>query len=513
MNCFVDLNLTALEPLIVTNGSAESVSHAALPYVPGNMLLGALAAAWARLHRGENPDDSPEFQNLFLRGLIFYGHAVPLCGGDPSLPNPACFLRRKNRKAMPEENAAEGDYRIANSLLVDSEESLRDVFGEKDRVKVKRLPAGFFNPRKFWRAANRQTWNVHVALGRQRSHLEGQLFAFSALAAGSLFQSRIVCASRKLADALLALLAKTGETRVGHSRSAGYGLAELAVAGEGEEERKTVKGKTHILYLRSQYLPNPSWANPEENLARSIGVKGRFTRQFADFCRIQGYNSFWNKPRASRSGLDMGGVFVLECEDETELVTPLYLGSWRSEGYGRIDVDPPFLAELQPQIAPRSPIEIKKARDPAPTPLLRLLRERAAARQALALSERWLSLWSDFLKAAADSPRPTRNQRNNLRYYDKRQFEEALSKTPGKQWLHTAAVSPLAGGRKDFLSNIFLKVLDRDEFLKSKAAPGLDTLRLPGGPPTPEEKQKFASEAHRLFVRRLAALWAKQGRQ
>ena len=77
------IRLRAEEPLVITSGSSESMAHETLGHIPGNMLLGAFAAAWKRTHRNSAPDSSPAFRRLFLDGSVSWGMASPLCGKDP----------------------------------------------------------------------------------------------------------------------------------------------------------------------------------------------------------------------------------------------------------------------------------------------------------------------------------------------------------------------------------------------------------------------------------------------
>lgn len=54
-----------MQPLVITDGTTEGQTHKTLEYIPGNMLLGALASAWKRNNPNVTPDDSDEFNNLF----------------------------------------------------------------------------------------------------------------------------------------------------------------------------------------------------------------------------------------------------------------------------------------------------------------------------------------------------------------------------------------------------------------------------------------------------------------
>lgn len=97
----IELELQAREPLVITDGSAEGMAHSCLDYIPGSQLLGAFASLWIRAHRGLVPDDSPEFQKLFLDGSVSWGCAYPLCSGKKCVPVPNSFRREKNMAGLP----------------------------------------------------------------------------------------------------------------------------------------------------------------------------------------------------------------------------------------------------------------------------------------------------------------------------------------------------------------------------------------------------------------------------
>lgn len=98
MNTLI-LTLTAREPLVITDGSAESMAHQTLHHIPGNMLLGAFASAWIAAHPKDIPDDSPEFRALFLDGRVEWGSACPLVADRPTVPVPLCLVQEKTGRA------------------------------------------------------------------------------------------------------------------------------------------------------------------------------------------------------------------------------------------------------------------------------------------------------------------------------------------------------------------------------------------------------------------------------
>lgn len=522
------LTLAAEEPLVITSGSAESMAHECLGYVPGNMLLGAVAAAWKRAHPGVTPDDDAGFQRLFLTGDVSWGHAVPLCVDGPAVPIPLCFSRVKNHPALPSEGTEplpDGGG-VFNTLAIQDGGELQLLWRERhpqsdEVIKTKKMPVGFMNPKTLHQAVEKRTWNIHVALGDKRSALEGQLFGYSALARGTRLQARVLCRTEDACRALEELINGVKTLSVGHSRSAGYGRVKVEAAWREQAVQQNTGLKAVNLFFLSQYLPLPSWENPLENLTRELarlaGEKPKVEKVFTGFTEIQGYNGLWKRPRTSRLALSSGTVVRVSFEQGVTLPERFSIGAGQLEGYGRVWCDPAFLEEAMPAISDRKAVAPESApRAKAPVmvgeTLWNLLRERAAARHIEARVMEWLHAqeWQNFLEKSARLSRPTASQRNNLRDISVKDFEAMLDKTPGEQWKQAVSWCPFTR-REDHLSEIMLKLLDPAKFGREYPL-NMKDFTLPGGDARPDEQESFGRQAHRLFVRQLVSAWGKMSR-
>lgn len=517
------LTLTAQEPLVITSGSAESMAHDCLGYVPGNMVLGAMAVAWKRAHPGKAPDDDAEFHRLFLNGEVSWGHAVPLCEGSPAVPIPLCFGRVKNHAALPLEGTdfEQDEYMVFNYLAINEGQKIQELWQERhpqseEKIKTKKMPAGFMNPKSLHQAVERRVWNIHVALGDRRSALDGQLFGYSALAEGTLLQARVICHTEEARQALEELVGSVSSLNVGHSRSAGYGRVKLEAVWQEQDVSQRSEQKDFNLFFLSQYLPMPSWEAPLENLERELvrltGQKPDIGKSFTGFAEIQGYNGLWKRPRTSRLALAAGSVIRVSFAKSVTLPVCFSLGSGQIEGYGRVLCNPDFLRKTMPDICRQKAVPVEHKKREAATsgdPLWRLLRERTAARHIEAQVTKWLhdEEWQKFLKASAENSHPTASQRNNLRDINVENFRKMLDKTPGKQWKQAASYCPFTH-HSDHLSEIMLKLLDPAKFGQTYQLDQASFV-LPGGDIEPDERELFNQQAHRLFVRRLISIWGK----
>lgn len=522
----VRMTLTARQLLIITDGSAESMAHQTLSYIPGNMLLGAFAQVWMNLHPGVRPDDDPRFRALFLDGGVLWGHAYPMAGGKPTVPIPLSFFKRKNHDGLPTEGDTDSGKKeispICNVARLDDEETARDLFEPQSQqggeaVKTKKLPEGFMEPETYCRPDQRQAWNIHVALGTGRCALDGQLFGYSALAPGSRFQNTIYCRDATAEDALREVLEAGRMIRVGHARSAGYGLVEQTwTMSPDSVEESPVRGD-FCVFLHSDYIPRFSWQSPVDSLCKEFealcpGV--RLVKVFGRHAEIHGFNSQWRRPRTSRTALVKGSVLRFRTTAHA-LPRFIRLGADQHEGYGRLECDPAFLRNkmLVPGSVLSGPDKSTPPQGMEMTPLLTLLRQRALERQALDQAMEWLNSegWGKFLGGMRSSP--TQNQRGNLRRMLTESpesdwaalFQAMLEKSPGRQWKAARSRSPFTK-RLEHLSEMMPQALQRKTFLESF---GPDTLSLPGPEPSVNERETYESMAHRLFLLELLRAWEK----
>lgn len=523
----LELTLTAREPLVITSGSAESMAHACLEYIPGSMLLGAFASVWKGKNQG-NPDLSPVFQQLFLNGDVSWGCAYPLCGSKQSVPVPLSYKREKSMDALPVSGLPfdPAKFAVLNSLALpgdDEDAELRRAWEEKwgasrQPPKFKKLNALFMQPQTLRKPVIHKVWNTRVALGEQRSALPSQLFGFSALASGAMFKAQIYCRTDTAAQNLGQLLRGLEWIRVGHARSAGYGLARLEIEWLKQPEEQKRTAATHDIYLLSQYLPDPPWENPLANflarLEELTGQKPELLKSFLAYNQIEGFCSHWQKPRDSRISLAQGSAFRLRFAVDVSLPPAFELGGGRLEGYGRILANPAFLKDVWPQIPVEKATEAKKTAAENPNikaPFWGILRRRALLRVARKQALDWLEheKWKKFLGDASRLSQPSLTQVSNLLTLTCEEFEKMLAKTPGEQWRAGVASNPFGSGR-EHLHVIMRSLLDQqvflDEFRTAKE------IALPGGKADESELKEFESKSHDLFRRELIRTWIKYSR-
>ena len=521
------VRLRAEEPLVITSGSAESMAHETLGYIPGNMLLGAFAESWKRVHGGEDPDASVVFSRLFLEGGVSWGMAVPLCGEEPCVPVPRSYMRVKNHRGLPEFGEEADGHAVVNLLRVSDEDNLtallrsRGILEPGEVVKLSKYGARFMGRKSMRLAGEKRGWNIHVSLGSRRSALDGQLFGYSSMAAGTEFSCSIICRDEEIAQELLDLLEATRSFHVGRSRSAGYGrVVVLDVAGETrrEEVLNVSAGQQIAVFFLSHYVASVSWLPPVESLCEELeqicGAYPELTKTFCSYVEIQGYNAMWKKPRSSRTALEQGGVMLCSFGKDVRLPRTLMLGGSRNEGYGRVELEPEFLNAPFPVIPEMGfPVPERTILPPQNSPMWKHLRRRALDGRcgeracAMLLEESWQT----FIRTAAQNACPGASQRGNIRRivtelpYER--WESAFcamlenSRRAGEQWKEAVARSPFSGGNEylDVIMKELLSAKRREDFMSGTG--------LPGNQAVGTESSTAAQKAHRLFILRILSAW------
>lgn len=534
------IKLQAEEPLVLTDGSAESMGHQTLEHVPGSMLLGAFATAWARGHKGIVPDDDPEFRSLFLDGNVSWGHGCPVVAGDSAVPVPLCWQRKKNGEGLPAPDEDAEKCRVANLLALEEGDDIDGLFKQafntqdEPKSKLKKLGQGFMGAESLRLNDTGRLWNMHVSVAEQRKARDGQLFGFSSVAPGAVFASDLLCADAASRDALKAFLAKVEHIHVGHARSAGYGRLRVVSVTAAEKGPQVLEAGENVLFLVSDYVPARSWESPRESLERELkalaGDKTSFVEDkfFCAYEELSGFNNMWRLPKRSVTTFVRGSVLVVDCPGRVEL--PSSLGGRQSEGFGRLLANPAFLKDkiVRPgapkESAENAPVKASTALVEDGGPLLRAMRHRALSRQAEEAAVQFVSspLINAFLDGAVEERDPSFSQLGNLRQLVAtrppadwaRLFDKMLEKTPGEQWRNAESVCPFASTvvdhdrlkkRHDHISVIMSRLLKMEELKKLMTA----SPSLPGGACSRAEREAFDEQAARLALLALVNAWSK----
>jgi hypothetical protein len=533
------LTLQAQESLILSDGSSESLAHQCLDYIPGNMILGAMAERSLRQRHGRvgRPDDDPDFRALFLDGSVSWGHAYPLVNNELTSPTPISFFRIKNGQDIPIYGSTPKEAAfIVNYLTWNGETEDLAKLANQARPTLKRCHRGFWDPQQSQcRPERKNNWFAHVALDpNQRKSIEGLLFRFSSLAAGARFQSPIWVADKQIA-LFQKLMAGVKTFRVGHGRSAGHGSVAVEALTEAQPlaPAPVTRAQTVQIFLDSDYLPLNSWENPIDSLLDELTpyigqpVDDGQRRTFAQSVEIAGFNNLWRLPRPTRVALAKGSVISLTVTGVAKPAQPwpFFFGSGQVEGYGRLRLNPPFL--LQPyfkiQTAPAS--TRAQARVNSAHPVFDLVRQRAIDREIQRLIVSLLYSKNEkfyLFSHDLDKSKMTTSQLGKIRNMITstsprtewiRLFEyEMTKKVVAQKWRRGDAYNPGPGPARERL-DIIARFLLAANFPSQALASGSVELKLPGGSQlSASEQAYFDNKFHLDFLLRLLHIWRQKVR-
>ncbi len=536
----VKLKLEALEPLVITNGSAEGKSHESLKYIPANMILGALAFAWRNLKHLEVGDDNEEFRHLFLDATVKWGHAYPQVNDKQTVPIPLCYQKIKNYSGLPtvdEQNAQKSRVINLSALKLENDETLRSclpndwLHRKDDVVKLKKLEQGFMCIPQLCMPNLASSYKMHVAINKDRETQQTKLFGYQSLNKGSSFISEIFCPD-SLVSSLKDLILKASEFSIGHGRNSGYGKVRAVIL---SDELYTVPREPAQnickLFLLSDYISKSSWQEPllslQEELERYfINLEIDFESLSCLYDDLISFSGQWKLPRRTRKIIAKGSVINFSHQGQKQSL-PLAFGGFSLEGYGRYLINPDFLNEpfLYPQdINNQIDSVVKKAVNRVNGNLIHVLRMRSLLRQSLQDAKLFVEDEAIFKFISSQNNELSLNasQRGNLRKIINMlpqnqwlsKFEDILGKTPKAQWHNSSGASPFAGGQKFELSYIVKKFLDKQSFVERFLANKRSELQLIGGDISNSEWEFYIKEFHRHALLNLIKLWdmkAKRG--
>lgn len=377
----INLDISLLQPLVISQDAASAGAHHSLDYIPGSNLLGIAAS---RLY-GEL--DSKNAFALFHSGRVRFGDGLPLSGHDVALPVPLSWHVFKGESPTTDPAANGSDKYFDSEKIFDASRA------EAGNRQPEQLRSGYVDPDgRQIQPAMEQTLKtaIDAATGTAAT---SQLFGYEALSAGQHYHC-ILQADDEVDDALWQRLLDVlqGPARIGRSRSAQFGqvlISRADTAPVAFQFDPITADRQLTLWLTSDLLlldqGQPCLTPRPQLLGLPADSKWLAERSFIRSRRYSSYNGYRRHYDPERQVICRGSIlrYQLPASHDPALAEKLSRGLGRRQelGLGRLVVNPRLLAQAHPHFAERKHRSNKTdstTHIPFPnTRLARLLKRRA----------------------------------------------------------------------------------------------------------------------------------------
>ena len=370
-----------LTDVILSQKSASEGSSLTLDFIPGSNFLGIVAG---KLYDDEAISDADKLK-LFHTKDVRYGDAHPANGNNRALRMPAALY-------FPKGEAEEGRTHYVHHLIKDpSSEELRNI-----QLKQERSGFADFIPNEDGNAVRFKV-NTEYAIksaydrGLRRS-LDKQMYGYQSMGKGMIY-----CFTVEIEDSMIGFETKIKDTlegthRVGHSRSAQYGLVKIMSDdfNEPQSDKGIVKaGEQLVIYADSRliFLDDDHQPTFQPTPMQLTGNEKDEILWDKSQLRIFQYAPYNYKRRCfdtDRCGIEKGSVIVVKVKKDTDInQLKTHLGYYQNEGFGKVIYNPDFLKAddngiLSYKILPKEEEKPDKPADPQ-TLLTQYLSKRADA--------------------------------------------------------------------------------------------------------------------------------------
>lgn len=332
----IPLVITLKDDLIISRSSATSGGHTSLDYIPGSLLLGAVAG---KLYQ-KLPDPNAQW-DVFHSGKVRFLNGYPIDDqGNASFPMPLSYHYYKSQEIQP--NALRDTIKRPN-------------IDQLDRLKQpKQLRAGYIT-------AECKAINTKIAASMKTAiesstgrAAESQLFGYQAIRSGQRFLAYLEIddvLEQSITDTVLKSLPDSA--RLGRSRSAQYGRVQIEKIQQEIPLPKSepIVGKTKLTFwcLSDLALTDPRTGQPTlEPTPQHFGFTSGQLDISNSFIRTRcysPYNAFRKAFDTQRQVISQGSIITLTDltpvtkEQEAQISAPI--GSYIESGLGQV------LAEAQ----------------------------------------------------------------------------------------------------------------------------------------------------------------------
>jgi hypothetical protein len=335
------IKCTLRSDLIISSNPANEGFYKSLDYIPGSKFLGIVAQS---LYEDQDADLLDRTLALFHKGSVRFGDAHPLINGKLSYKSPLSWNHPKKDKLT------DGVFLYHHS----ERECPKPETETEQEVRVQVKDKYFTLDQKFIEVD--QVFSIKSAYNREEYRsMDNQMYGYFSLRKGTQWLGYVEFQDPQYEDLLKNTL--SGPKRIGRSRTAQYGLVDIEIIEEVSfDERPAQKDTEAYVYAYSNLCFVDEWGNYTlQPTADQLGLPPDSEILWEKSqIRSRKYQS-WNKKRHSpnqvRHIIQKGSVFAVDLKGDVN-TTDLNktVGVHRSEGFGKILINPSFLLSDQERL-------------------------------------------------------------------------------------------------------------------------------------------------------------------
>lgn len=321
-------NCKLLSDTVLSSKAASEGNSDPLDYIPGSKFLGIVS----KIYDDQNPKKTLD---IFHNGTVRFGDAHLSFKEERSHKVPASWFYIKGEKLTDEIYL---HHKLSGTKTLEE-------FIEKG-IQLKQARSGYFTKEKLLSVEN--SFSIKTAYDRTiKRSAESQMFGYFALKAGTDWIFYIEYDHDQYIEEIENIL--IGIKRIGRSRSAQYGLAEITKIGEALTANTKIPAGEICIYAESNLcFYDEDGKNTLQPSIQNLNLpEGSIILWEKSQIRTRNYQT-WNRKRynrdADRQIIVKGSVFVVKVQKETESTSfAKGIGSHLSEGFGKVITNPGFL--------------------------------------------------------------------------------------------------------------------------------------------------------------------------
>jgi hypothetical protein len=314
-----------LSDLIISSSPATEGQNQSLDYIPGAKFMGAVAK---KLYKESEPSST---QDLFHIGKVRFSNAYPL----GTVPVPFGWFQPKS--------SSDNMVYLHHNLTIAQHSNFR-----KDGIQLKQVRNGYFHLKTGEIQSVIQQFRLKSAYDEQaKKSMDEKMFGYFSLPQQSLWEFSVEDDSGAYEEVIIKAL--EGINHLGKSKSAEYGLAEIQFIRKESTDISISHSGELVLYAESDWcfldefgqtttLPSPS------DLCGDPSAKINWLKSQIRTKKHQSWNGKRGGRDSDRMVISKGSCIILTTSKPVSSdFFSSGLGSHKTEGFGKVSVNPNFL--------------------------------------------------------------------------------------------------------------------------------------------------------------------------